>query len=232
MPDLDNVYRRQAAQYERMIQCEDYQGNLIRAVQAIRPLDGLDVIEFGAGTGRMTRLLAPHVRSIHAFDRSYHMLSEAARRLPEFGVARPSLAIADHRQMPVPSNSADLVIQGWSFLHVMLLYPETWQHEMMRAHREMTRILRPGGTIVHIETLGTGHTSPFRHEDHSPLYEWWEHELGFSHNWLRTDYRFPSKEVAAELTVFFFGEAIMQTFLPGDVPILPECTGLWWQTAA
>jgi len=34
----------------------------------------LDVVEFGAGTGRITRLLAPEVQSIRAFDASEHML--------------------------------------------------------------------------------------------------------------------------------------------------------------
>lgn len=55
---------------------------------------------------------------------------------------------------------------------------------------------------------------------------------GFSHDSLRTDYRFPSQEAAAELTVFFFGDEIIEAFLPGDATILPECKGIWWQHPA
>ena len=55
MPDYQAIYQNQAAQYELMVSREDYQGNLLPALNAIRPLAGLDVVELGAGTGRLTR---------------------------------------------------------------------------------------------------------------------------------------------------------------------------------
>jgi ubiquinone/menaquinone biosynthesis C-methylase UbiE len=74
MPDYHQIYRQHADQYELLVSREDRDGNLIRALNGIRPLAGLDVVELGAGTGRVTRLAAPLVRRIYAFDASAPML--------------------------------------------------------------------------------------------------------------------------------------------------------------
>lgn len=229
MPDLSEVYRRRADHYERMIRTEDYEGNLLPAIEAICPLDGLDVIELGAGTGRLTRLIAPRARSIRSADRSQAMLLQAQRVLPAFGMDDPALAMGDHRALPFPAHCADLVIQGWSFLQMKVWEGENWRAALQRGHDETMRVLRPGGTILHIETLGTGHTEPTVPDHFRTLYDWWERDLGFTSTWIRTDYRFASRQEAEELTIFFFGEDITETFIGGDQPVLPECTGLWWR---
>ncbi|MBN1311053.1 MAG: hypothetical protein JXB30_06500 [Anaerolineae bacterium] len=75
MPDhFQEIYAHHAGQYDRLVSCEDHQGNILRALMAIGPLDGLEVIEMGAGIACLTRLLASLVRSIRAYDVSRHML--------------------------------------------------------------------------------------------------------------------------------------------------------------
>ena len=61
--DLKEIYASRAPEYERLVSREDFAGNILKAVQEIRVLAGLDVVELGAGTGRLTCLLAPFVRS-------------------------------------------------------------------------------------------------------------------------------------------------------------------------
>ena len=68
MPDHRDIYRREADQYEYLVACEDYQGNLLPAIRQGFPLEGKDVVELGAGTGRLTCLLAPLVCSMRAYD--------------------------------------------------------------------------------------------------------------------------------------------------------------------
>jgi predicted TPR repeat methyltransferase len=63
------IYRQHADRYEAMIAREDYQRRLFPAISAIASLEGAQVVEMGVGTGRLTRLLAPAVRSIAGFDR-------------------------------------------------------------------------------------------------------------------------------------------------------------------
>ena len=77
MSDYKRIYFSRAEEYERLVNREDHRGNLKPALAHIRPLSGLDVVELGAGTGRITRLLAPEVKCISAFDISPHMLAVA-----------------------------------------------------------------------------------------------------------------------------------------------------------
>src|SRR5690606_23118026 len=114
------------------------------------------VVEFGAGTGRLTRLLAPHVASIAAHDASAHMLGVAERHLRADGVANWTLEVADNKRLPVADGSADVAIAGWSFGHAVGWFPDSWREEIGAAVDEMCRVLRAGGVAVILETMTTG----------------------------------------------------------------------------
>lgn len=96
MPDHPEIYRSQAAQYDALVSREDYQRHILPALQQILPMDGLKVVESGAGTGRLTCLLAPVVQFIHAFDISPHMLEVASARLAGSGLKNWHTAVSDH----------------------------------------------------------------------------------------------------------------------------------------
>ncbi len=228
---FQHIYQNQADQYDRLIQREDYQGNILSALQAIRPLDGLDVIDCGAGTGRLTRLMAPLVNSIRAFDASAHMLKVASSSLQAMGVTNWQTATAINTAIPAEDSSADLAVEGWSFGHTMSWKPDSWHQEIDQALAEMRRVLRPGGTIILLETLGTGYETPhIPSEGLARLYTYWEQDCGFMPSWIRTDYRFESVAEAEELTRFFFGDELGDRVVSEQLTILPECTGIWTVT--
>jgi ubiquinone/menaquinone biosynthesis C-methylase UbiE len=229
MPTEKEVYESHAELYERLVQREDYQGNLVSAIESYCPLDGLDVIELGAGTGRLTRLLASHVKSIQAYDSSAHMLAVAEKSLREMELSNWETAVADHRQIPVPDSSADLVISGWSFCYLAVWGSAEWKSALEDGLREIERILRPGGMVLIIESLGTGTEKP-RPPEHLEAYFDWLTESGFERGWMRTDYHFESLEEAVELSTFFFGEQMGQEVQKKNWQILPECTGVWWKS--
>ncbi len=56
------IYRTDGDRYEALISREDYLGNIPRAIDEIIQVDGLDVFDLGAGTGRLTLLLAPRAQ--------------------------------------------------------------------------------------------------------------------------------------------------------------------------
>jgi ubiquinone/menaquinone biosynthesis C-methylase UbiE len=108
------IYQSDGDRYEALISREDHQGNIPRTIDEIINVDGLDVIDLGAGTGRLTLLLASRARSIRAFDASAEMLRVCRERLSASRLSNWQVDVADHRQLPVPDHSADLVVSGWS----------------------------------------------------------------------------------------------------------------------
>jgi SAM-dependent methyltransferase len=135
--------------------------------------------------------------------------------------------IADHRQIPIPNYSADLVVSGWSVSYLAVWNPDSWRFELEKWLGEMKRVLRPGSFIVLFESLGTGNESPIRLEHLKDFYPWLD-EAGFQNKWIRTDYKFESVDEAEELSRFFFGDELGDRVRANGWVILPECTGVWW----
>ena len=229
MPTEKEVYQKYADQYERLIQREDYQGNLLREIEKLVSLEALDVVDLGSGTGRLTRLLAPKVRSMRAFDNSVHMLEVAAESLTKVGLTNWETGVADHRKIPVQNDSADLIVSGWSFCYLAVWGGEGWKSALDDGLKEIRRILRPGGSVIIFETMGTGNEKPNPPEHLAGYFEWLA-EAGFQSSWLRTDYQFSSLEEAEELATFFFGEEMGKKVDKENWQILPECTGVWWRS--
>lgn len=222
------IYQNDGDRYEALISREDYQGNIPRAIDEFINVDGLDVLDLGAGTGRLTFLLAPRARSIRAFDASEEMLRVCRERLVASGLSNWQVDVADHRQLPVEDHSADLVVSGWSVAYLAVWHPDSWKAELEKWLVEMKRVLREGGTIILFESLGTGNENPIK-LDHLKDYYPWLDEAGFQSKWIRTDYKFESLEEAEELSRFFFGDELGDKVLKNKWIVLPECTGVWWK---
>lgn len=231
MPSFEEIYAHHADAYDRLVEREDHEGHLLPALAEIAPLDGADVVEFGAGTGRLTRLLALRVGSIRAYDASANMLAVADRHLKAMGLAKYELGLADNKHLPVEDSSADIAIAGWAFGHSLDWYPDRWRHEIGAAVDEMGRVLHPGGTAIILETMTTGSPTPAPPTPGlASYYRWLETERGFSSRSIRTDYRFASLEEAERLTRFFFGDELADRVLSEGWVTLPEWTGLWWRS--
>lgn len=234
MADYQTIYRERAEEYDLLVTREDYQGSLLRAIEAACPIVERDVVEFGAGTGRLTRLLLRRARSIRAFDASEAMLAVARRRLsswadPERTGARSwELEVGMNDALPCNDAIADVAIAGWTFGHMMSWFPADWPARVDRVLAEMRRVTRPGGHAIILETLGTGREDP---QPPTPAladyYALLETRYGFARNAIRTDYAFDSPEEAERLTRFFFGDTLADHVKAGRLRIVPECTGVW-----
>lgn len=226
MPDSREVYQHHAEEYDSLVRCEDAAGNLLPALRALLPLEGAEVVECGAGTGRLTELLAPHVKSVRAFDLAAPMLEVARRKLAAH--RNCTFAVADNAGLPVESGSADLSIAGWTYGHQTVWDEAGWRAPIEQGLAELLRVLRPGGVSVVLETLGTGHETPFEPPVQlGRYYTFLEQDLGFRRSWVRTDYLFASAEEGERLVRFFFGEERARRFAARGALSLPECTGLW-----
>jgi ubiquinone/menaquinone biosynthesis C-methylase UbiE len=210
-----------------LIACEDYQGNILKALREITPLENRFVLDLGAGTGRLACMLAPYVKHIHAFDISEEMLRVCRAKFSSSGLSNWQVDVADHRQLPVNDGSADLAVSGWSVAYLSVWNPETGRVELDKWLGEMKRVLRPNSFVVLFESLGTGNESPIKLEHLKDYYPWLD-EVGFQNKWIRTDYKFESLAEAEELSRFFFGDELGDKVVKNNWVILPECTGVWW----
>ena len=231
MSDPFIIYRQHADRYDRLKAREDYQQRLRAALSAIRSFDGADLVEWGAGTGWLSTLVAPRARSLIACDLNPHMLHAAAETFGAFEHLQWQLVAADHRRAPLPDRVADVALAGWTLCYLGRQFTgETWQQQITRSIAEMQRVLRPGGTIIIVETLGTGCVEPAPPADWlADYYAVLENELGFHATWARTDYQFASLDEAVELLSFFWNDEFGETARRNNWIITPECTGIWWK---
>ncbi|WP_327141319.1 class I SAM-dependent methyltransferase [Nocardia sp. NBC_01327] len=102
-------------------------------------LAGRDAIEFGAGTGTITRTIAPHARSVVAIEPAIGMRTQLHKHTIAFGHVQ--VRAADCMTVDQPDGSADAVYE-----HAALCFID----EPLFAVAEAARLLRPGGTLVRI----------------------------------------------------------------------------------
>jgi ubiquinone/menaquinone biosynthesis C-methylase UbiE len=225
MPTEKEVYDSHADQYELLIKREDYQNNIPKEINKIISVGGLDILELGIGTGRLTRYLASDAHSLAGCDASIHMVEHAKLVISDPILKNLVLSVADMRVTPFASHSADMVIAGWSFCYLAVWGGNAWQHEVDKGLAEVKRLLKPGGMMLVLENFGTGFENP-NPPPHLLNYFDYLKEKGFSSTWFRTDYRFASFEEALQLSGFFFGEDYARKVREKRWTILPECTGL------
>jgi SAM-dependent methyltransferase len=236
-----HVYKNEAAAYHALIAAEDADGNLLPALQAITPLAGKRVLDLGSG--RIPLLLSGLNCEIVSVDLHHAMLVEQAHQLPslrgepkarrsnpqESSATTVRLLQADLRRLPLAAGWAEVVTAGWAIGHFTGWYPASWKTEAARAIAEMQRAARPGGTLIILETLGTGVQQPAPPTAKlADYYAWLENEQGFTRQVISTDYDFGSVERAAELCSGFFGAELTARVRANGWRRVPEFTGIWF----
>lgn len=225
MPNHQNIYKNEAETYHRLI---SKQPDLLPVIRSIKLIDGLDIVEIGAGTGRLTAVMAPYAKSIVALDASEAMLQVNAARLKDTGLTNWTVLPSDNRKLPLADNCADLVAAGWTICYSVSENVPDWKENLDTILSEIRRVLRPGGTVLLFETMGTGTETPAPPSFLTAYYAALTEQFGFSHTWIRTDYEFDTVEQAEELTRFFFGDELGDKVARHGMRRLQECAGVWW----
>jgi ubiquinone/menaquinone biosynthesis C-methylase UbiE len=100
-------------------------------------------LDVGCGAGAIALALAPLVREVVAVDIVPELLEEARKRAPE----NVEVAEADGASLPFEWGEFDIVTTARTFHHIE-------RPELVLA--EMTRVLRPGGTMLVVDQLAPG----------------------------------------------------------------------------
>lgn len=213
--------------YEEMV---SRQPDLTAVIKEIKPFQGLDVLDLGAGSGRLSSIIAPEAKSLVCTDISSAMLELLDQKLSHIGLSPNwTTVVTDHRGLPIADASIDLVVSGWSIGYLTNTDNSDWEQNLAFVMAELTRVLRPGGTIIIFETMGTGTETPNPPAFLKPYYEQLENKYGFEHRWIRTDYTFEDAKEAKEKTEFFFGAELAQRIEENGWSTVPECAGIWWK---
>ncbi|WP_410769377.1 class I SAM-dependent methyltransferase [Fontibacillus sp. BL9] len=225
----DDIYGYISTPYDLLVSKEDYSYNIPATLAEIVDFSNKDVADLGAGTGRLTTMVASRTQSIVAVDFAADMLKVTASKLDRMGLTNWKTCVADLRQIPLQNQSMDIIMAGWSICYVGSSNHEAWEQNLSQVMTEIFRILRPGGTVIILETLGTGNTEPSGPEFLMNYYEALERQYGFKHKAIRTDYEFDSAEQAEQLCRDFFGDELGDKIKEKQLTIVPECTGVWWK---
>jgi SAM-dependent methyltransferase len=102
------------------------------------------VLDLGCGAGHTALAVAPHAAAVEAVDLTPEMLKVAAGLAESRGVTNITFRSADVAALPFEDASFDLVTSRVSAHHYA--DPEA-------ALREAARVLRPGGSILLIDTV-------------------------------------------------------------------------------
>lgn len=109
---------------------------------ALRP--EFEVLDVAAGTGLLSRAIAPHVKHVVAVDITPEMLAQGREDAARDGVSNVRFETGAAEDLPYPDDSFDMVATRFSIHH--LVRPGM-------AIAEMHRVCRAGGSLVVIDIV-------------------------------------------------------------------------------
>lgn len=224
------IYSTDASRYDALVSAEDCDGHLLPAIKEVCPVQRARVLDLGAGTGRLARLLTGAGAAVTAVDRADAMLRVARDRVDPPRTNSTHYVQAQADALPFGEGGFDFACAGWVFGHFPSWSPDSWRQAIGAGLGEMTRVVTRGGSLVILETLGTAVDRA--HPPNRGLaeyYAWLEDDQGFQRRVLGTDYRFASVEEAVALVEFFFGAALAARVRTENRTRVREFTGLWWR---
>lgn len=130
----------QWTRFDRSARIEKYV--LHRAMREYLPPPPATVVDIGGGNGRHAFHLAEGGYEVHLCDVTPGLVADARRRADVMAVAPASLQVADARELPWSDGAADAA------LLLGPLYSLLDAGDRLRALREASRVVRPGGIVL------------------------------------------------------------------------------------
>ncbi len=227
MPSMNEIYLKYSIEYDELVNHEDYQSNLKKWLHT--NIDFMDklVIEFGTGTGRITKQYIEKVKKAICFDGSIHMLDKCRLNLKDYN-HKIEYQVRDNLNIEGINEKADIIIEGWSFGHTVIDVSADIEKTISKLIRNCSQLLKKDGKIIIIETLGTNteNAAPPL-EILKQFYSILEKEHMFKKDIITTDYLFCNPQEAFRICDFFFGSSVSQQIKEKELSHIPEYTGIW-----
>ena len=222
MSNMLEVYQSYSDLYDELVNHEDYNNNLHKFLNNNIQWENKVVCEFGVGTGRVTKNYINNVQKAYIYDNSQHMIDKAKANLSKWS-DKLVYSILDNNKINTIENKYDIIIEGWSFGH--LIVQDNNQNESIQMLISETK--KRAKEVIFIETMGTNVETPTPPgEKLSKFY----HELvnnGFTEYIIETDYKFSNYEEAGRIMGGFFGDTMKNDIIRRKLEVIKEYTGIW-----
>jgi ubiquinone/menaquinone biosynthesis C-methylase UbiE len=136
---IQDAFSAQAPTFEDPRLNQAFTSGLEPLVAAIAPTGDELCLDVAAGTGHVSRALAPHVRAIVALDAVEDMLVQGVEKTRTAGLRNIVFQRGEALALPYPDDTFDLVVTRLSLHHLS---------DPRLAVAEMARVCRPNGRIV------------------------------------------------------------------------------------
>jgi ubiquinone/menaquinone biosynthesis C-methylase UbiE len=103
-----------------------------------------EVLDVAAGTGHLSRAIAPHVKRVVGLDLTPEMLAEGRREAEQQGLKNLMFEQGEAECLPYPNDAFDLVVTRFSLHHFAAPRGPV---------QEMVRVCRPGGRVAVIDLV-------------------------------------------------------------------------------
>ena len=220
---MHEVYQSYSDLYDELVNHEDYMNNLYQFLNKNIQWENKVVCEFGVGTGRVTKNYINNVKKAYVYDNSQHMIDKAKRNLSKWS-DKIIDTILDNNQIKSIENKFDIIIEGWSFGHLITQENEEKEQWIQMLISETKKRAKE---IIFIETMGTNVDTPKPPVEKLTQFY---HELvnnGFKEYIIETDYKFKNYEEAGRIMGGFFGDSMKNDILQRKQEIIKEYTGIW-----
>ena len=149
MSDMFKVYQNYSNLYDELVNHEDYENNLYKFLNANIQWENKIVGEFGIGTGRVTKTYIDKVQKVFAYDNAQHMIDKAKQNLSKWK-DKIEYTVSDNKQISSLDNKYDIIIEGWSFGHLVVQTNEARNQTIQMLIDETTK---RADSVIFIETL-------------------------------------------------------------------------------
>ena len=223
MSNMFEVYKSYSDLYDELVNHEDYNGNLYKFLNSNIQWDNKVVGEFGIGTGRVTRNYIDKAQKVYAYDNSQHMIDKAKINLSKWS-DKIEYSILDNKQIDSIEKKFDIIIEGWSFGHLVVQDNETREQTIQMLIKETTK---RADKVIFIETMGTNVESS--NPPGQKLAQFYQAlvDNGFKEYIIETDYKFSNPEEAGRIMGGFFGDSMKNDIIQRKLEVIKEYTGIW-----
>ena len=223
MSNMFQVYQNYSDLYDELVNHEDYNNNLYKFLNDNIQWKNKVVGEFGIGTGRVTKNYIDKAQKLYAYDNSQHMIDKAKGNLSKWS-DKIEYSILDNSKINSIENTFDIIIEGWSFGHLVVQADENINQTIQFLISETTKRAKE---VIFIETLGTNVETPTAPGEKLTQFYRSLVESGFKEHIIQTDYKFNNFEEAGKIMGAFFGDSMKNDIIQKQLNVIKEYTGIW-----